>query len=199
MAYNSTSWTTDSNTQAGSSGTTTMGGITLYANFITGSTEATAFAAGYHELLSFENANYGVLAANPHLGNDPNPATTFTIADSAGNRASDLIPCLWYVPDNITIDAVYHLEGADADASDTTRMHLMSYTYTSGTASVLTEGTLLAHSADITNAGTTKSYNGTWAVDSGSVSAGKVISATFESDTVNSDYSLQVRVKYHLS
>ena len=198
MAYNSTSWTTDSNTQAGSSGTTTMGGITLYATFSTTSTESAGFSAGYHEALTFQNANH-ISTANPNFGNGTDPATTFTVSGSSEVKASDLVPCLWYVPDNITIDAVNHLEGADEDTSEATRMHLMSYTYTSGTASALTGGTLLAHSADITNAGYAKTYSGTWTVDSGSVSAGKVIVATFESDAVASDYSIGVIVKYHLS
>ena len=199
MSYSSTSWTTDGLTQAGSSGTTTMGGITLYATFGIGQTEATAFNAGYHELLTFENANYASTGINPHLGNDPNPATSFTTSDSTGFTGAHLVPCLWYVPDNITIDGVSHLEGADDPTGDTTRMHLMSYTFTSGSTSCLTSGTVLASSSDVTNAGNEQVYLSTWTIDNSSVAAGKVIVATFESDSINSDYSLQVRIKYHLS
>ena len=192
MTYNSTAWTTDGNTN-------TTGGYNLYANFFTGSTESSGFTAGYHEALTHGSANYAVGANNPHFGNDPDPATTFTALDGNGTRSADLIPCLWYVPDNITIDAVYSLEGGDQDASDTTRMHLMSYDFTSNSASILSSGTLLAHSADITNAGATKGYSATWTVDSASVAAGKVVVATFESDSINSDYSINLTVKYHLS
>jgi hypothetical protein len=199
MSYNSTSWTTDASTKAGSAGTNTVGGVTLYATFGIGQVEATAFAAGYHELLAFENANYATVGVNPHLGNDPNPATSFTTSDAAGSMASHLVPCLWYVPDNITIDGVTSLEGADNPTGDTTRMHLMSYTFTSGSTSCLTSGTVLASSSDVTNAGNEQVYLSTWTINSASIAAGKVIVAAFESDSINSDYSLQVRVKYHLS
>jgi len=199
MSYSSTSWTTDGLTQAGSSGTTTMGGITLYADFSIGYAESTSFTAGYHEALTFQSANYGTNNFNPHFGNDPDPETSFTTSTSTGKKAAGLVPCLWYVPNNITIDAVYSLEGADAATGDTTRMHLMSYTFTSGSTSALTSGTLLAHNSDVTNDGNEQAYLSTWTVDSASVAAGKVIVATFECDTANSDYSLNVKVKYHLS
>ena len=41
-------------------------------------------------------------------------------------------------------------------------------------------------------------WDGT-AVDSAAVTAGKVILSFFESDSINSDYSIQVIVKYHLT
>ena len=106
---------------------------------------------------------------------------------------------MWYVPDAITIDSVYSLEGADDATGDTTRMHLFSYTFTSGSTSALTSGTLLAHNSDVTNAGSEQAYLSTWTVDSSSVTAGKVILAFFESDSVNSDYSVNITVKYHLT
>jgi hypothetical protein len=120
------------------------------------------------------------------------------LSDSSGSRASTLVNCLWYLPDNIYIDSVHAIEGADADASDTTRMHLMSYTYNAGVAGVLGGGTLLAHNNDVTNAGSTKSYLSKFTVDSASVSSGKVIVATFESDSINSDYTINLTIKYHL-
>jgi hypothetical protein len=43
MAYNSTSWTTDANTKAGSTETNTVGGVTLYANFFTHNNESLNF------------------------------------------------------------------------------------------------------------------------------------------------------------
>ena len=200
MGYNDTEWTPDAQTKAGASTTSKVIYEYKYVHFGTTSGESAGFNTGYHEALTYDSANYAVGANNPHFGNDPDPATTFTaLAATNGARSSDLIPCLWYVPDNITIDAAYSLEGADASATDTTRMHLMSYDFTSNSASILSSGTLLAHSADITNAGETKGYSATWTVDSASVAAGKVVVATFESDSVNSDYSINVTVKYHLS
>ena len=105
---------------------------------------------------------------------------------------------MWLVPDNITIDAVYSLEGADQAAGDTTRMHLFSYTFNSGSTSALASGTLLAHNSDVTNAGSEQAYKSTWTVDSADVDANKVILAFFKSDSINSDYSVNITVKYHL-
>ena len=78
-------------------------------------------------------------------------------------------------------------------------MHLFSYDFTSGSTSALTNGTLLAHNSDVTNAGYEQVYLSTWTVDSAAVASGKVILATFRSDSVNSDYSLNITVKYHLT
>ena len=76
-------------------------------------------------------------------------------------------------------------------------MHAMSFDFTSGATSCLTNGTLLAYSSDITNDGSEQPYLSTWTVDSPSVTAGKVIVVTFESDSVNSDYGVNVKVKFH--
>ena len=78
-------------------------------------------------------------------------------------------------------------------------MHLFSYDFTSGSTSALTNGTLLAHNSDVTNAGSEQAYLTTWTVDSASVSAGKVILAFLKSDSINSDYSVNITIKYHLT
>ena len=139
------------------------------------------------------------LQDNITFGTGTEPATTFTTADGSTTDASLLVPVMWYVPDAITIDSVYSLEGADDATGDTTRMHLFSYTFTSGSTSALTSGTLLAHNSDVTNAGSEQAYLSTWTVDSSTVTAGKVILAFFESDSINSDYSVNITVKYHLT
>ena len=149
--------------------------------------------------MTYQSANFGSLSGIPSFGTGTDPATTFTTADGSGTRASDLVPVMWYVPDAISIDAVYGLEGADTATGDTTRMHLFSYTFTSGSTSALTSGTLLAHNNDITNAGSEQAYSGTWTVDSAAVTAGKVIVATFLTTDVTGDYSATVIVKYHLT
>ena len=134
-----------------------------------------------------------------HFGNGTDPATTFTTADATDQRASALIQYMWYVPDRISIDGVTSIEGADAATGDTTRMHLMGYTFTSGSTSCLTSGTLLAHNDDVTNAGSEQIYLSTWTIDSATVTAGKVIICTFESDSINSDYAYTATIKYHLT
>ena len=102
------------------------------------------------------------------------------------------------MPDAISIDAVTSLEGADAATGDTTRMHLFSYTFTSGSTNCLTSGTLLAHNSDVTNAGSEQAYKSSWTVDSADVAANKIILATFLTTDVTGDYSVSVMVKYHL-
>ena len=159
------------------------------------------FVANTHYLLPFSGENMGsTLSANvPDIGTGTDPDTTFTTAEANSQRAGQLAPLLWYLPDNISIDGVHSLEGADTATGDTTRMHLMSYTFTSGSTSALTDGTLLAHNSDVTNAGSEQVYLSNWTVDSGNVTAGKVICATFRSDSVNSDYGARIFIKYHIT
>ena len=194
MAYNSTSWITEKEIE-------TVVGKIMYADFFINAEAASSFAAGYHEVLTFDNAGDNVGGRTPNLGNGPDPATSFTTADAIEQRASELVVCLWHLPDEIYIDGVFSLEGADAADGDVTRMHLMSFDFNSGVSACLTNGTLLAHSSDagLTNAGSEQPYLSTWTVDSPSVLSGKVVVATFESDTINSDYSINVKVKYHLT
>ncbi len=200
MAYNSTSWTTDANTKAGSTGTNTVGGVTLYAYFGLGSGIAAAWPAGEHLALPF--MGFPVTSADADsatLGTGTDPATSLTTADSADTDAAIWVPCMWYLPDNITIDSVTSIEGADNATGDTTRMHLMSYDFTSGSTSCLTNGTVLASNSDVTNAGSEQAYLSTFTVSSSSVSSGKVILATFRQDNTTYDFSVQVIIKYHLS
>ena len=172
---------------------------TQYAYFSTGATEATYFVDDTHHAITFQNANYGMSAFPPAFGTGTDPATTFTTAEGNGTRASDIVSCLWYVTDAISIDGIISIEGADTATGDTTRMHLYSMDFTSGATACLTSGTLLAHNSDVTNAGSEQPYLSTWTVDSAAVTAGKVILAFFKSDSVNSDYSINIKVKYHLT
>ena len=177
---------------------------TQYAKFAIGYTEASGFVDDTHQAIPYDSANYGLLGSSiPAFGTGTDPATTFTTAEGNATRASDLVPVMWLVPDNIAIDAVYSLEGADAATGDTTRMHLFSYTFNSGSTSALTSGTLLAHNhggdeVGVANAGSEQAYKTTWTVDSADVAANKVILAFFKSDSINSDYSVSIIVKYHL-
>ena len=173
---------------------------TQYAYFGIASGVGANITADRHYVVPFAgNANTASLADNFDLGTGTDPATSFTTADGASTDASVVVPCLWLVPDNISIDGVYSLEGGDNATGGTTRMHLMSYTFTSGSTSALTSGTLLAHNSDVTNAGSEQAYKSTWTVDSASVAADKVILATFLTTDITGDYSASVIVKYHLT
>ena len=174
---------------------------TQYADFSVGHTQSAGFAVNTHYALPFSQGIYGSVTAAelPIFGTGTDPATTLPTANADSNRASELVPCMWYVPDAISIDSVTSIEGADTATGDTTRMHLFSYTFTSGSTSALTSGTLLAHNSDVTNAGSEQAYLTSWTVDSAAVTAGKVILAFFKSDSINSDYSVNIRIKYHLT
>ena len=153
--------------------------------------------ANTHYPLAF-NAN-GVQGL-PAFGTGTAPATTFTTAEGSNTRAGDIVRCMWYIPNNIVIDAVTSIEGADAATGETTRMHLMSYTFNSGSTSALASGAVVAYNSDQVNAGSEQAYLTTWTVDTdeSTISAGKVILAFLRSDSVNSDYSANVYIKYHL-
>ena len=173
---------------------------TQYATFGINATGSTGFQAGVHEAIPF-SSQYGFadISNTPNFGSGTDPATSFTTADSAHNRASDLVSAMWYLPDDITIDSIVSIEGADNATGDTTRMHLFSYDFTSGSTSALTNGVLLAHSSDVTNSGNEQAYLSSWTIDSANVAAQKALFATFESDSVNSDFSINITVKYHLT
>jgi hypothetical protein len=155
------------------------------------------YAANTHYPIMF---NGQLLAAESDVdfGTGTDPDDTFTTADTDTQYAAHIVPLLWRVPDDITIDSVTHVEGADNATGDTTRMHLKSFTFSSGSTSCLTAGALLAYNSDITSAGNEQAYLSTWTVSSGNVDAGKVILCFFRCDSVNSDYSINVTVKYHL-
>ena len=196
-----TSWSPESGTQASVS---TGGGTTAvyqYAHFAIGDYDASNFAADTHHPLPFLGVVLGSLSQQDNItfGTSGEPATTFTTADDDSTDACLLVPFMWYLPDTISIDGVTALQGLEADATITTRMHLYSYTFTSGSTSALTSGTLVAHSDDLSNEGSEQAYLQTWTVDSASVVAGKVILAFFRMDTSADDASVTVTVKYHLS
>ena len=135
------------------------------------------------------------------FGTGTDPETTFTTADTNAHRAADLVPCIWFVKDDITIDDIDCFAGADAATGDAaTRFHLMQYTFNSGSTGALTSGSVLAYSAsDTNNAGSEQAYKTTLTKSVTDVDAGKVVLAFFRSDSVNSDYSVNVVVKYHLT
>ena len=103
--------------------------------------------------------------------------------------------------DNITIDRVVWFSGADAATGDTTRAHLMVYDVDTGNGSTggdLSSGAVLADGSDVVNAGYEQIYYQQLTIGTANVDAGKIIMFTFRSDSVNSDYSINATVKYHL-
>ena len=170
---------------------------TQYAYFGANYIDFSNLAANTHYAVPFTMG--GLTSTNDvDCGTGTDPDDTFTTADTNTQYAAQIVPMMWRVPDNLTIDSISHIEGADTATGDTTRMHLKSFTFTSGATACLTAGALLAHNSDVTNAGNEQPYLSSWTVDSANVDANKVILCFFRSDSVNSDFSLNVTVKYHL-
>ena len=96
----------------------------------------TALDANKHYSVPFQGNNHSLSVQNDFdFGTGTDPATTFTTADATATHSSTIVPVMWFVPDNISIDGVYSIEGADDGTGDTSRMHLFSYTFTSGSTS----------------------------------------------------------------
>ena len=170
---------------------------TNYAKFGVHYSNDASLAANKHYAVPFIGG--GTSASNDvDFGTGTDPDDSFTTADTDTQYAAQIVPMIWRLPDNITISSVTHLEGAGSATGDTTRMHLKSFDFTSGSTSCLTNGALLAHNSDVTNAGNEQAYLSSWTVDSADVDAAKVILCFFRSDSVNSDFSLSVTIKYFI-
>ncbi len=173
--------------------------LTQYAYFGVNYTDFSYAVVDKHFPIPFGGSNGGVAAQNDtDFGTGTDPDDTFTTADTDTQYAAQIVSMMWYVPDNISIDSVTSIEGANLATGDTTRMHLKSFTFNTGSTSCLTAGELLAHNSDVTNAGNEQAYLTTWTVDEASVAANKVILAFFRKDSSNSYYGLNITVKYHL-
>ena len=179
---------------------------TQYAHFAVSSatTTSSAMLVDTHYAIPFGGSVFAGTSASFAMGsstsssfNDTNPATSLTIS----NTAHDIVNTYWYVMDDITIDAVKWLHAADAATGEDTAAHLCAYTVDTANGSTggdLSSGVVVADGANITNAGYEQIYYQAMTIQSADVDAGKVILFTFASDTVNSDYSVNATVKYHI-
>ena len=162
------------------------------------------FTADTHYAIPFMMGNFDAVTASYAMGsstsssfNDTNPASSLTISDTAHS----IIRCYWYVMDDITIDAVKWWHGADTATGDTNAAHLMAYTVATvsgATDGDLSSGVVVADGSNIANQGYEQAHFQQMTIQSADVDAGKVILFTFASDTVNSDYSINATVKYHI-
>ena len=162
-----------------------------------GASADTHYAVPFTNTTSTLTALVGMGSSTSSSFNDTNPATSLTISTTAPH----VTIMYWYVMDNITIDAVKWLHAADTATGEATAAHLMAYTVdiaNGSTSGDLSSGVVVADSANITNAGYEQIYYNAMTIQSADVDAGKVIMFTFASDTVNSDYSINATVKYHI-
>ena len=170
---------------------------TQYAHFGIGSGDSVwaGASSGNHYAVPFNSITTQALVGG---GTGTDPATSFTVASTG----DDMVGCLWYVMDDITIDRVVWWTGADASTGDTFRAHLMYYTIDQGNTSTsgdLSSGAVSAYSSDVTGLGSEQSYYNQMTISTADIDAGKAIMFFFRADTsVNSDYTINATIKYHL-
>lgn len=192
--------TVDTTNSVVKAGTTQTNVLTQYAYFGVTNTDSANFVDDTHHALPFMNSRYGNILYPPAFGTSTDPATTFTTSEGNGTRAADIVPCLWYVYDNITIDSVKYIFGADTASGDSNTATLLSFTFNSGSTSCLTSGTTLCEtSASVNSDGSEQAILHSWdAPSNANVDAGKVIGCLVRGTSINSDNSWQVIVKYHI-
>ena len=168
-----------------------------YSHFGIGSGDSVwaGAAAGTHYAVPFNGiANQALVSGD--TGTDP--ATSFTLASTG----DDMAACIWYVLDDITVDRVVWFSGGDASTAEITRAHLMYYTIDTGNGSTsgdLSSGAVCASSSDIVNAGYEQTYYNQMTIGTADIDAGKAMMFFFRADsTVNSDYTINATIKYHL-
>lgn len=170
---------------------------TQYAYFGCSSSMALGAVAGTHYLIPFSTMAFSSAAVAFGTGTDP--STSYVI--SSNNTGDDITTSLWYVPDNITIDAIHFFAGGNAASGDTVNIHLMSFDIDKGAGAGkgdLSNGTVIAGGADIASLGYENIIYQATSPSSANVDGGKVIVATFESNGTNSDYACNIITKYHI-
>ena len=171
---------------------------TQYAYFGVSShdTVFSGMSANTHTAVPF-NPN-GLLRGLLTMGTGTNPDTSLSISSTA----NDLVSCTMYIDSNISVDAVYVWMGSDGATADTAcRFHLMSYDIVSDNSSTsgdLSNGIVVADGSDINNAGYEQAYYQSMTVQNASVTSGSVLMFLARMDSVNSDISLNCKIKYHL-
>jgi hypothetical protein len=137
---------------------------------------------------------------NIELGTGSSPATSYDV--SGGNQADDLVQSIWYVPFNISIDAVKVWFGQDDATGDIVKFSVMSYDIS--TANDATGGDLSAgvencvSPSTISGAGYEQAYYQSLTVNTANVDAGKAIVACVHQATTASDLTVNMQLVYHL-
>jgi len=132
--------------------------------------------------------------------NGANPVTSLTVA----TVSKELVPSLWLLQQNITIDQIQYI--MSSDAASTINLHLMSYSIVTGagsTAGDLTSGAVLAQTGSSSGSlspvttGADRVSNGTLTINTADVNSGKAL-VVFAEASDTDDFTIQVNIKYHL-
>ncbi len=130
-------------------------------------------------------------------GTGTDPATTFDVSTHASHTLA-LLPCYWYIMDDISIDEVRVI--ARCDSAENLNFHIYSYDIdTSTNYGDLSNGTLIAHIGSVMGATNTTIKTDTLTIDSASVSSGKVIMAFVENEDGTGDITAQLTIKAHIT
>ena len=165
-------------------------------------------AAGAHHPLTYSpmissdsGDDYdGDVNAGDWGGTGTNPATSLTVA----SVSKELVPSLWLLQQNITIDSIQYIMASDA--ASTINAHVMSYTIVTGsgaTAGDLSSGAVLAQTGSDASSlspvttGADRVSNGTLTINTANVDSGKAI-VVFAEASDTDDMTVQVNIKYHL-
>ena len=137
------------------------------------------------------------------LGTGTDPSTTYDLS-ADGGYPEYVVYSYWRIPDAITIDSVTVLASGYGTSTGTdVHFHLMSYdmSVSAGSLGDLSNGTVLFNSAaDIEDIDERAINFQTLSSVSASVTAGKVIIATFEeSNSAGANAQANMTVKYHLT
>ena len=133
-------------------------------------------------------------------GTGTNPATSLTLASAS----HELVPALWLLQGNITIDEVNYMMGSDA--ASTINLHIMQYDMVAGsgsTAGDLSNGVVLAQTGSADDSlspvttGDDRVSSGTLTINTADVDSGKVIIAFAEASDTD-DMTINLNIKYHL-
>ena len=164
--------------------------------------------AGYHYPLScspmIQSAGGdeydGDVNAEDWGSNGANPVTSLTVA----TVSKELVPSLWLLQQNITIDQIQYI--MSSDAASTINLHLMSYSIVTGagsTAGDLTSGVVLAQTGSSSGSlspvttGADRVSNGTLTINTSDVNSGNAL-VVFAEASDTDDFTIQINIKYHL-
>ena len=142
----------------------------------------------------------GEVNASAWGGTGTNPPTSLTVASAA----HELVPALWLLESNITLDYVQYIMASDA--ASTINIHVMQYNLQTGagsTAGDLTSGVVLGQTGSNSSSltpivtGDDRVSIGTLTINTANVDSGKAILVFAEASDTD-DMTVQVNIKYHL-
>ena len=132
--------------------------------------------------------------------NGTNPVTSVAIT----SVSKELVPSLWILQQNITIDQIQYIMASDSGS--TINLHIMQYDIATGAgtgAGDLSNGVVLAQTGSNSSSlspvttGADRVSNGTLTINTADVDSGKAL-VVFAEASDTDDMTIQVNLKYHL-